>query len=291
MNAGRKVGIVAAAAIVVLLGAVLVIGKVRLGVSGYIIKVQYKFLNDLKVDAPVKYAGGPVVGRVKDIAVDKELVTAVLWIDRQYRIRQDSEFWIFTTGMLGEMYVEVDASPSGTAPYIPEGYVVRGIDPTSTDATLIRLGKIVDALAPIFAKEEVASSIYSMVADLRSASSRIAGLMDKHTGKVDQALDDLEAFSRNLAKMSREIESLMSNMRTLSDPKGGESIQVTLRRFNTTLSSLEEASRTIVGIARKIDQGKGPLGALVNDEKLASDIRAMVKKLKDEPIIVRMKLI
>ncbi len=291
MTPERKVGTVVAVALAVLMGAVFLIGKVRVGVSGYNLNVQFKFLNDLKVDAPVKYAGGVIIGRVARITIDKELVNAVLWIERRYRIREDSQFWIFTTGMLGEMYVEVDASPSGTAPFVKEGSTVRGIDPTSTDATLIRLGKIVDALTPLFGKEEVAASLHATVSEMRKVAGKIAAVVEKHTGRIDNALMELETFSHNLMNMSKDIEGLTSQLRSLSDPKSGESIHVTLRRLNSTLVSLEDTSRSAQAIAKKIDAGKGALGVLVNDEGLARDIRAMVKKLKDEPINVKLKLL
>jgi phospholipid/cholesterol/gamma-HCH transport system substrate-binding protein len=291
MSQERKVGTVVAVALLLLLASVFLIGKVRLGVSGYEIKVQWKFLNDLKIDGPVKYAAGVVIGRVRDIYVDGEMVTAVLWIDRQYKIREDCQFWIFTTGMLGEMYVEVDASPSGTAPFITEGRVIRGIDPTSTDATLTRLGKMVDALAPIFAKEEVAASVHAIITDMRRVATRISQVVDKHTGGVDEALSALESFSKNLNKMSKDVENLMAQMKDISDPANLDGIHTTMKRLNATLNNVEDTAKSASLIARKIDGGKGSLGALVNDEKLANDIRALIRKLKDEPITVKMKLL
>ena len=291
MSPERKVGTVVTIALLMLLGAVFLIGKVRLGVSGYELKAQWKFLNDLKVDAPVKYAAGVVIGHVRDIYVDGEMVTAVLWIDRRYKIREDCQFWIFTTGMLGEMYVEVDASQTGTAPFLPEGRTVRGIDPTSFDATLIKLGKIIDSLAPIFAKEEVGVSVHAMISDLRGVATKIAKVVDKHIGGVDSALTSLEDFSRSLNKMSKEAEGLMSALKDVSDPANTDGIRTTMKRLNTTLSSMESASQSAMAIAKKIDSGKGSLGVLVNDEKLANDIKALIKKLKDEPITVKMKLL
>jgi len=290
MTPERKVGIVVSLAILVALASVFLIGKVRLGVSGYSIKVQYKFLNDLKVDAPVKYAAGLIVGHVQQIYMDGDLVTAVLWIDRRYKIRNDCQFWIFTTGMLGEMYVEIDASPSGTAEYIAGGSVIRGIDPTSTDATLIRLGKMVDALAPIFAREDVGASVHSMVADMKRAAAAIAGVVDKHSGRLDEALGSLEQFSRNLSKMSKDTEAIMAQLKVLADPNSTESVHVTLRRLNSAMASLEDTSKVAQSIAKKIDTGKGTLATLINDEKMANDLRALVKKLKDEPITVRTKI-
>ena len=180
---------------------------------------------------------------------------------------------------------------SATAPSLPEGAVVRGIDPTSTDATLIRLGKIVDALTPLLGKEEVAASLHAMVADMRRVASRIAGVVDKHTIKVDEALTELEAFSKAVGRMAHDVEGLMANMKTLTDPANAQSVHVTIKRLNETLQGLDDAGRAARSIVRKIDDGKGALGALINDERLAADIRALIRKLKDEPITVKLKLL
>ncbi len=290
MTHESRVGAVVAAAMVVMLAAVVMIGKVRLGVSGYFLDVRFKFVNNLRKDAPVKYAGGPVIGRVKDLSVKGDMVSVRVWIDRRISIREDSEFWIFTTGVLGEQYVEVHASPSGAAPHLKEGATVRGIDPVSFDATLIRMGKIIDALTPVFAKEEVADSVHGLVADLRGASRKIAALVDSHAGKMDKALTDLESLASSLRRMSRDFEKLAANMQELSDPKNAEGLRSAVARTNRVLKSIESSATGIGELIEKVEEGKGTLGALIHDEQLAKDIKELVKRLKDKPITAKVKL-
>jgi phospholipid/cholesterol/gamma-HCH transport system substrate-binding protein len=286
----RRVGMVAAAGIVVLLGAVFLIGRFNLSLSGYELKVRYQFVNDLKVNAAVKYAGGPVIGHVRKLYVDNETVMAVLWIDRSVKIRKDCEFWIFTAGMLGEQYVEIHASPSGTAPVLKRGEEVRGIDPVSLDATFIKLGKIIDALTPMFGREEVAASIHSVVADLKKASGTISAVVAKHGDGVDKALVDIELFGRNIGKMSNDFEQLGANLREMSDPKSPESLHQAVKTVNAAMASLENTAKTVESLARKLDSGQGLLGAMINDKKLADDFKAVVKKMKDQPIQAKVKL-
>ncbi len=290
MNHERRVGILVAVASAILLAAVFLIGKVRLGVSGYYLSVQYRFVNNLRKDAPVKYAGGPVIGRVKSLSVDGDMVNVKLWIDRRVRIREDCEFWIFTTGMLGEQYVEVNASPSGDAPFLKEGVSIRGIDPVSIDATHIRFGKIIDALAPIFAKEEVADSVHAVVADLRGASRKIAALVDAHVGKMDEALTNLERLSAGLSRMSGDFEALGKNLRILSDPKNSDGLSSALTKTNRVLSDLETTADSVDKLIKKVESGKGTLGALIQDEKMAEDLKELIKRLKDKPITAKVRL-
>lgn len=290
MSQERRVGLVVAGGLALLLLGVMLVGKVRLGVSGYPITAQFKFVNNLKVDAPIRFAGGPIIGHVRAIDVAGDLVAVTGWIDRGVKLRQDCRFWIFTTGMLGEMYLEVDASESGTAPYLAEGATVRGIDPISVDATIERAGKIIDAIYPIFANEDVATSVKSMVTSLTGAAKRIAVVVDRHAGRVDQALTDLEAFSRGLERLGRDLDALGAGLKDLTDQKNPESVHAAIKHLNDTMASIDATTKTVSSIMQKMDQGKGALGTLLNDEELAKNLKALVKKLKDEPITAKVRL-
>jgi len=290
MTSERKVGAVVAIGLLLVGVAIFLIGQVRLGVAGYELKVQFRFVNNLKDDAMVKYAGGPTIGHVRGMKVDGDLVTITLWIDRSVRIRQDSEIWIFTAGMLGEQYIEIDASPSVKAPYLAEGATVRGIDPVSLDATLNRLGKLMDALAPVFANEEVAASVHSMINNLNMVSKKIAVIAEKHAGKVDAALGDLETFARHLTQMTASLNILLENMKALTDPKDPDSLRAALVKVNTAMDSAQISAHAIEEITAKMDQGKGTFGTLLNDEKLASDLKEVIKKFKEKGVSAKVTL-
>lgn len=287
MTHERKVGIVVAVAALLLLGSVFVVGKVRLGVSGYYLNVKYKFVNDLKVDSPVKYAGGPVIGRVREIRVNEDMVVVTLWIDRAVRIREDSEFWVFTSGMLGEVYIEVNASLSGVAPYLPDGAVVRGVDPISLDATMIRVGKMMDTLTPIFAKEEVAASVHRMIANLSAASDRVSRVVESHAAGVDAALTDLETAARGARSLAKQLEALST---ALSVAEGPESVRGAVTRVNAAMASLQAAAVSVDSVARKLDKGEGLLPTLLNDAELAKDVKAVIKNFKEKPITAKVRL-
>ena len=290
MTAERKVGLFAALAMAVLLGAVFVIGKVDFNITGYSLKVRFKFVSGLREDAAVRYAGGPVIGQVRKLEVKDEMVIAHLRLDRNIRIRKDCEFWIYTAGLLGEQYVEINASVGGEAPYYEDGDVLRGIDPVSFDATLIRIGKMVDALAPVFGKEEVGDSMRAMVTTLSRSAKRVSALVDKHAGSLDATLGNLAAFSKSLNRMAKDLEQISANLRSISDPENPQSMRAAMVKLNASLDSLQKTGVTMEGVARKIDSGDGALAVLINDKRFAQDLKDLIKKLKDEPIRAKIRL-
>ncbi|CAG0996381.1 partial Intermembrane phospholipid transport system binding protein MlaD, partial [Gammaproteobacteria bacterium] len=88
--------------------------------GGYHIEAAFDNIGGLKVRAPVK-AAGVAVGRVEAIRLDATTFEAVvtLSIDRQYTFTKDTIASILTSGLLGEVYVGLDAG--GDPQAIAEG--------------------------------------------------------------------------------------------------------------------------------------------------------------------------
>lgn len=77
---------------------------------GYRVIAEFDNIGGLKLRAPVK-AAGVVVGRVEKIQLDPRTYEAVVTmrIDRGYEFSRDTIASILTSGLLGEVYVGLDA--------------------------------------------------------------------------------------------------------------------------------------------------------------------------------------
>jgi phospholipid/cholesterol/gamma-HCH transport system substrate-binding protein len=77
---------------------------------GYRLEASFDNIGGLKLRAPVK-AAGVVVGRVEAVRLDPKAYDAVVTmrIDRQYEFSKDTIAAINTSGLLGEVYIGLDA--------------------------------------------------------------------------------------------------------------------------------------------------------------------------------------
>ena len=77
---------------------------------GYRLEARFDNIGGLKLRAPVK-AAGVVVGRVESIRLDAKSYEAVvtLRVDRGYGFTKDTIAAINTSGLLGEVYISLDA--------------------------------------------------------------------------------------------------------------------------------------------------------------------------------------
>ncbi len=88
--------------------------------EGYRLEASFDNIGGLKVRAPIK-AAGVVVGRVERIRFDPKTYLAVvtLKIDHAYPFTTDTIASILTSGLLGEVYVGLDAG--GDTTMLPDG--------------------------------------------------------------------------------------------------------------------------------------------------------------------------
>ena len=117
MNLNRSaldlwVGVFVAVGIAAILFLALKVGNlVNFGsVPGYRLEARFDNIGGLKLRAPVKSAG-VVVGRVERIKLDPATYMAVvtLKIDQGYEFTTDTIASILTSGLLGEVYIGLDA--------------------------------------------------------------------------------------------------------------------------------------------------------------------------------------
>ncbi|HSI95862.1 MAG: outer membrane lipid asymmetry maintenance protein MlaD [Methylophilaceae bacterium] len=106
------VGIFVAAGVAALIGLAMKVGNLTSNQIGetYTVTAAFENIGGLKSRAPVKSAG-VVVGRVDSIQLDNETFEALvtLKIDKHYNFPKDTFANIYTSGLLGEQYVGLDA--------------------------------------------------------------------------------------------------------------------------------------------------------------------------------------
>lgn len=106
------VGIFVAAGVAALIGLAMKVGNLTTNPIGetYTVTAAFENIGGLKSRAPVKSAG-VVVGRVENIQFDNETFEALvtLKIDKHYNFPKDTFANIYTSGLLGEQYVGLDA--------------------------------------------------------------------------------------------------------------------------------------------------------------------------------------
>ncbi len=211
---------------------------------------------------------GIKVGRVESLTLKPEIhqVWADIMVQKECLLYTDAASMIKQDGLLGNKYLEL----------IPGNPQNPLFDPSND--TIKVLGE--------------AGSFDSLIADVRGTSgqfSQVASSMqdfctNDNASLMRQALEQLSETSRNLAALAQSIQGLVA--------RNEQVLQATLEDTHNLVKSLTKdvpqaaqkcalASDHIENVARKINEGQGIIGQLVNDTCLRSDFNQAVCSVKN----------
>ncbi len=258
-----RVGLLVTISFTLFILTVALLANISVSRSGYTIRVYYSFLNDLRAGAPVKIGGGIKIGQVQEIRQSDEKTELVLWIDNKYRLPKSSTFAIFTTGLIGEKYINVIVPALKTEEgYIADGEIRYGIDPASFDKMMQTFQS--------FMQDKDGGEI---LANIFKNSNRFVGNLNNVVDENRYDLKRTVTMTKSLVSdltvqtntMMTQMNILSKNMADLSE-KNKEDVSITLRNLSETTSSLNK-------IVYRLENGRGTLGKLLTEEDVYNNLR------------------
>jgi phospholipid/cholesterol/gamma-HCH transport system substrate-binding protein len=280
LNNEAKVGLMITISFTIFIILVAMLAKINVSRSGYTLRVYFSFLNDLRIGAPVKIAGGIKIGYVDTIKQSGEKTEVDLWIEKKYALVKNTKFAIFTSGLIGEKYINVFVPPaSDVEEFLIDGDKVYGLDPASFDQMMMTFQS--------FMQDESGGQV---LAEIFQNSKKFVGnlnkIADENRYDIRQAIITAKETVVNLNFQSKvmmaNINRFSKNMADLSD-KNKDDINITLRNLSETSSNLNK-------IVFRIEKGRGTLGRLLNEEDIYNNLKDasiaakdLFRQLKQDP--------
>ncbi|MFO0588516.1 MAG: MlaD family protein [Polyangiaceae bacterium] len=324
-----KVGILILTAIGLLAAFVIIMGGVNFQPT-YPIYVEFDNPGGLQAGAPVKIAGVKV-GKISEIQFRgaevsetgkrDPLVRMKVTVEKRYQksVRENSLFYVTTQGVLGEQFLAIEPG-SQDRPSLPDGAIVRGIDPPRLDMLLSESYELLHT--SVQAIRENRKEFSEAFDGLRKTLKGTGELMDKNGDKFDRIVTNVETMTKDGADMVKEaktkyvenpqIDRILANTDAVTSSLSKDApplladAKVTLanaKKITNTFASDEEQAKmkqaindvvevtarvkTITADAQtlvsQVKRGKGTVGALMMDEQLYDDLQEMVRDVKHNP--------
>lgn len=266
-----RVGLLVTASFTLCIVMIALLANLNVSRSGYSIRVYYSFLNDLRAGAAVKIGGGINVGQVKEIIQANDKTEVVLWIENRYRIPKASTFAIFTTGVIGEKYINViiPAVKSDDAVY-EDGAIAYGIDPASFD-------KMMQTFQSFMQNKDGGEILAQIFQNSNRFVGSLNGMVDENRYDVKRSILMAKGM---IAETSVQMNTLMTQLNMLTknaadlSERNKEEISITLKNLSETTASLNK-------IIYRLESGRGTLGKLLTDEEVYNNIRDASVYAKD----------
>lgn len=254
-----KVGLFAIIIVVIFAWATVRVGdKTAVHGGGYTLTALFENATGLKLKAPVELAGVPV-GVIKDIELfGSREAKVTIALSKGVKLPNDSKAVLRTRGFLGETYIEiVPGTPD--FPLLIEGEQIPFVSRTGD----------VNSLVSQFSA--IADDIKHITASLRESVG------EGPQSPVGNIVQNLEEFTRAIKEVTLRNESnvdrITENLASMTDQ---------LRQVIAEgKADVEESMQRIASITRKIDEGKGTVGRLVNDEETIDKLNETVDSLND----------
>lgn len=254
-----KVGLFAIVAIVLIAFATIRVGDQSIVAGGaYQVKAVFSNATGLYPKGSVEVAGVDV-GVVKKIELTADgKALATLGVSKHVKIPINSLVLLRTKGFLGEAYIEI--VPGDPA----KGFLKDGEIITRTES-----GGDVSGLVNQF----------NVIAkDIQDITRTIKGWVnEKEGGLMASTLHNLDEFTRVMRDVStRNEENLDRIMQNMAD------LTYELKQLvQENKNDVDQAMERVASITKKIDEGRGTLGKLVNDPETVDKLNESLDNLSD----------
>jgi len=263
---------------VLIAGIILAYMAAHLGVFKFYMKsyksyfVYFKDINGLENKADVKIAGVKV-GWIDNINLLQNDVRAKIKIKilDKYCLYDDAYARIHQEGLLGKKYLELIPGTPGLSLINSEGTLGKSVkQPASVEDLMSKFEKIANNIEDVSASLKGAfgtpgqqNQLRSIISNINEASSKIAIFTDvlaRNQQNIDGMIHDFRTFSKHIAPIGQDIQ---------------RAAQTFDNNFSTVAQRLDATLKNISSIAEKIDQGRGLIGKLVNEDEVYDDLKVV----------------
>lgn len=248
---------------------------------------KYDKVDGLAVSKPV-LVNGYQIGRVSALTLQPNGQILVQFkIDPQYEVPNNTIARLESTDLLGSKAVIFDLGSSPT--YAIDGDTLNAnvqqnimdqMEPVQKKAQIVvaRLDSVLSSvnniLSPNFQNnvDRSFNSIARTLETLESTSKKVDGAVGIQTQRINNILANAESISGNLKNNNKQITDILSNFNKVSDDIAKANFKETLENANKAVSDLQLT-------VSKINEGKGSIGLLLNDEKLYNNLNNAANNL------------
>lgn len=232
------------------------------------------------------YLNGMKVGYIKSIkAMDNraENFLVTISISSKVNMTKDSKIVLFNADMLGSKALRLEL---GQGELLHKGDTIKGerevgmLDKLGTAITPMaeNLDSILSATKSIL-NQQNRDNIQRTLANLESTSRKLNelsrqfdGLVDSEKSKIRNIIANTESITSNLKDNNERLSNIISRIDQITDTVAQANIGSTLSETSRTIERLNK----VLGI---IENGKGNLGLLINDEGLYRNLNESARKL------------
>lgn len=290
-----KVGILATVAIAILVLGYSFLKGNDVFTSENTFFAVYDRVDGLTVSKPV-YVNGYQIGRVSGLTLQPDgTILTEFKIDKKYELPENTIARIASTDLLGGKAIVFDLGDSkayaisgATLQSDVQKNIMEQVEPIQKKAEALFavldsvLTSVNNTISPDFQKNINRSlqSIANTLNTLENTAVQVDGMVGTQKSKISGILTNMESISANFSNNNEKLTQIFTNLETVSDKAARLNFEETMNKANLAVSDLQLA-------VDNINNGKGSLGKLLNDDELYHNLEDASKSLDNLIIDVK----
>ncbi len=251
--------------------------------ASYKLVVEFPNASGLARGASVLLAGANI-GRVAsgpDLQPGTYHITATLAIRADVKLPRQTQFIIGSSGLLGDKFIDV---------LLPAGFT---LDDPLKDGEFIAPSKAgPGGLSELTEKGSVVmDKLVTELGNIEKLTTRLnEGLLhERNLKNIEETFDNLKQTTDNFRQASANLDKVVGKAGTLIDSTQGTvksvdataaDLQLGIADLRKMIASATKAVDNTAGLAKKAADGEGALGVLINDKKMADDLKSLASNLR-----------
>ena len=239
--------------------------------------VQFKDVSGLSRKAEIKIAGVKVGWidsiNLTDIGACSTRAKVTLCIKKEYALYNDACALVRQDGLIGPKYIELIPGDPLAARMQPGAQITKGVEQVSFDDVMHQFRKITANVEQVSAsmREAVASDtgrmqLQDMMKDLSETTKQLCHVSQR----IAQVIDSKDEHINSLLDIGNQVRRISDNLD-----------QHILPTVQNSMNSAQDGIQSISSIAKKINQGDGLMGKLINDNDAYADIKIACEGIKN----------
>jgi len=304
LNLETKVGIFFVTCFVLIAFISLKLGNYELGeAAGYPLSAVFDTAAGLNEETPVLMAGLRI-GQVTSLRLEQGRARVFFKVKGDSEIPDDSSISIQSRGFLGAKYLEImpGASKKNLKPGDSFDNVAMSSELTALSAQAGDIADDIKAitanLRTVFGGEEGEEGIRDIFRALQEISVRLSETLEANQSRMNAIAANIEKMTANVAAMSEEnrkaihdaitvMPLIAANLNIIAEniahitTENNEELNNAVRGLAQSTEHLQSAMEHVASITRKVDEGQGTLGQLINDTETIDELSDTLESVNE----------
>lgn len=270
-------------------------------------KTVYFRLNDatgIREGTPIMYKGIKV-GEVQDVTMKNNEIISKVIVYHEFEIPDNVRFNVKQSGFVGQRYVEFEADPTiqSKSP-LQNNYEYDGRQNSANmDAVMAKLNDVAAEMTTllksfneVITTDESKNALQDSLSNLKDITESVKNIVATNDKNIQEVIDNAknmtDMIERIIAKNENQLNSSISNIAEISETlkaftasvdklvaNNQGNIDDSLKNLKEITDKVNTTMDEIETITKDINEGKGTLGLLINDEETKKDVKNVVSKM------------